>query len=93
MAIKRIKRLSKDEDLSAKNVEDIFNELADQVPTKDDYRQNLIEEKTLGTKIPPDMKTGEIRFDFAASTPYAYTLRIVNGVKKKYKINDLTEIT
>lgn len=86
MAVQRKIKLTKDSDLNAKNAEDIFEEIAKEIPTEDDYRVIRTQKKTVGAAIPTGLRHGEIIADEEASV-----LAIRLG-KKMYKIADLTEL-
>jgi len=84
--IKRAKKLKIDDDVTAKNVEELLNEISSKVPTEDDYRVNIIERKTITNKVPKGMRVGEIRIDSSQLTKKLIVCIEDNGVKKTFGI-------
>lgn len=70
MSVGRVKKLHKDEDFTAKNVEEIFDELTSKIPDENEFRVNLTVKEMPGKKIPSGMKEGEIRWDVASWPPH-----------------------
>ena len=86
--IDRQKKLSSDKDLTARNVEDIFTEVANRIPTEDDYRVVSQTKKTVGKVIPEGLRDGEILIDSSDTSSVKLTVRVGS---KMYKV-DLTEL-
>ena len=85
--IKRAKKLKKDDDVTAKNVEELLNEISSKVPTEDDYRVNIVERKLVTNIAPKGMKSGEIRIDSSQSSKRITVCIEDNGIKKMFGID------
>lgn len=86
--IERQKKLGEKEDLTAQNIEDIFNEISGQVPTEDDYRIVTQTQKVVDGVVPAGLRDGEMLVDNSDASAVKLTIRIG---KKMYKV-DLTEL-